>query len=66
MPSGENGRVIQSDIYDLPCLKAGEETNISFEADFEKNNTEYYVDFSIRYAQKLLQLPDYEVALFSI
>lgn len=62
----ENGRVIQSDIYDLPCLKAGEETNISFEADFEKKyNAEYYVDFSIRYAQEtFFAAADYEVACF--
>lgn len=45
----ENGYPIKSEDYDLPHLKAGEQTEIRFDKPFErKPNCEYTVEFSVR------------------
>jgi beta-galactosidase len=47
----ENGYPVQTGLYELPYLKAGEETEASFNCDLEKKpNAEYHVEFSIQYA----------------
>ncbi|HHW48387.1 MAG TPA: DUF4981 domain-containing protein [Clostridiaceae bacterium] len=47
----ENGYPVQTGIYDLPYLKAGEEIFAAFDCDFEKKpNAEYHVEFSVQYA----------------
>ncbi len=48
----ENGYVIKEGNFDLPYLKAGEEANIEFTVPVDKKpNSEYHVEFSVRYAQ---------------
>lgn len=47
----EDGRVVKTGIMETPFLKAGEETMVSFSPDIEKKpGSEYYVEFSIKYA----------------
>jgi len=47
----ENGYIVKTGLLELPYLKAGEETTISFSADLEKKaNAEYHVEFSVKYA----------------
>ncbi|WP_310604161.1 glycoside hydrolase family 2 TIM barrel-domain containing protein [Anaerosporobacter sp.] len=62
----ENGVVIDTGIYELPYLKAGEETRVCFEPDITKKpNAEYYVDFSIRYLDETsFAEADFELACF--
>ena len=47
----ENGYLVQTGLYELPYLKAGEETKAAFNCDLEKKpNAEYHVEFLIQYA----------------
>jgi beta-galactosidase len=50
----ENGYVIKTGMYDLPYLKAGEETKASFTETIDKKpGCEYHVEFSVRYAEEV-------------
>lgn len=62
----ENGYVVKTGLFELPYLKAGEETTVSFSEPFDKNpNCEYHVEFSVKYAEELAFAPGgYELACF--
>jgi len=48
----ENGHVVKTGLFELPYLKAGEDTYSSFSLDLEKKpNAQYYVEFSVQYAK---------------
>lgn len=47
----ENGFVVKTGLFELPYLKAGEDTAASFSMDMEmRPNAEYHVEFSVTYA----------------
>lgn len=47
----ENGYIITTGIYDLPCLKAGETADIEFIPEFErKADAEYHIEYILQYA----------------
>lgn len=62
----ENGYPIKTGLYDLPYLKAGEETEVSFVCDLErKPNAEYHVEFSVQYsADTAFAHEGYELSCF--
>lgn len=48
----ENGIVVKTGLFELPYLRAGEETKASFAVDMDKKtNAEYHVEFSVMYAE---------------
>ncbi|MBQ7841099.1 MAG: DUF4981 domain-containing protein [Lachnospiraceae bacterium] len=62
----ENGRIVKEDIFALPYLKAGEETQILFQTDYPmKKGNLYHVDFSVRYKEDTFFSPKgYELACY--
>lgn len=48
----ENGFIVKTGEYELPYLRAGEETKVNFDVEIEKKaNAEYFVEFSVRYVK---------------
>lgn len=62
----ENGYVVKTGLYDLPYLKAGEQTKSSFlEAIDKKPNCEYHVEFHVKYAKESAYAPaGYELGCY--
>jgi beta-galactosidase len=62
----ENGYVVKTGLFELPYLKAGEDTKASFSFDLEKKpNAEYHVEFSVQYAKDTAFAPaGYELGCY--
>lgn len=49
----ENGKIVKEEFFDMPYLKAGEQTEILFKTDYPmKKGSQYHVDFSVRYKEE--------------
>lgn len=64
----ENGCVIETGAFELPYLKAGEQTEASFSFKQDKKpNTLYHVEFSVQYANDMVFAPaGYELGCYQV